>query len=236
MAKLKSPKRQIAYKVWISDVINSNFVKKEGWDPSYVEIGDKQISRVNIVATIIGKFVSEDANYATITLDDGTETIRAKAFGPDVSKVLEVNVGNIVRCIGKVKKYEEEVYLSPEIARQVDDPNWLLVRKLELKEPKKAAKIKTEEPSEEKTEKVSEEKEEIVETVKQEKVSEEKEEDEDTDFLKIIKELDSGEGADMDKVIEESGLDSEEAKNFLFSLLKRGEVFEPKKGKLKVLD
>jgi len=40
----------------------------------------------------------------------------------------------------------------------------------------------------------------------------------------------------MTKVIEESGLDSDEAKNFLFSLLKRGEVFEPKKGKLKVLD
>ncbi|UCD03666.1 MAG: hypothetical protein JSW73_03945 [Candidatus Woesearchaeota archaeon] len=225
MAKLKSPKRQVAHKLWISDIVNSNFVKKEGWDPSYVEVGDKNVSRVNVIATVVGKFVSEDANYATINLDDGTETIRAKAFGPDVSKVMEVNVGNIIRFIGKVRKYEEEVYLSPEIARQVDDPNWVLVRKLELKEPKKI--------KEEKVEKVSEEKE-VVETVKEEKVEEE--EDTGSDFLAIIKKLDSGQGADMEKVIEESGLDSEEAKNFLFSLLKRGEIFEPKKGKLKVLD
>lgn len=218
MAKLKSPKRQIANKVWICDIINSNFVKKEGWEPSYIEVGDKNISRVNIISTVVGKFVSEDGNYANLTLDDGTETIRVKAFGPDVSKILVSNIGDIIQFIGKVKKYEDEIYVSPEVIRVLDDPNWLIVRKLELKSPKKQA------------EEAKSSKE------KKEETEEETVEDDSTDLIQIIRKLDKGEGASIDKVIEKSGLDIEEAKNFLFSLLKRGEIFEPKKGKLKVLD
>jgi len=219
MAKLKSPKRQIAYKVWISDIANGNFIKKEGWEPSYIELEDKNISRVNIIATVVGKFISEDGNYGTLTLDDGTETIRVKAFGPDVSKISEVNLGKLIRFIGKVKKYEEEIYLSPEVLRELDDPNWVIIRRLELNKPK-----------------IEKKKVEVIPEKEAEEEIKVKDGEINAKILKIIKELDKGEGADMDEVLNKTGLDLEDAKNFLFGLLKRGEVFEPKRGKLKVLE
>ena len=55
-------------------------------------------------------------------------------------------------------------------------------------------------------------------------------------MLGIIKDLDTGDGADLKKVIEKSGLDEEEAKNIIAGVLKSGDVFEPRKGFLKPLD
>ena len=83
--------RQVAHKVWIKNIINSNYVKQEGWKPNYVEFGGKQVSRVNLLATAVSRFLSDDGNYGALTLDDGTETIRVKAFGPDVSKISEIS-------------------------------------------------------------------------------------------------------------------------------------------------
>lgn len=227
MAKLKTPERQIAYKVWISDIVNSNYIKQEGWNPNYVELDSKKIARVNIISTVVGKFISEDGNYGTITLDDSTDTIRVKAFGSDVPKISEISIGMLIRFIGKVKKYNDEIYLSPEIIREIEDPNWILVRKLELPTPKS---ISDEEVKED-TISSKEDEAENIET------SEESEEtDMNLNIIDAIKSLDTNEGADMEKVLDKIGLDKDEGKKFLFGLLKRGEIYEPKKGKLRVLD
>ncbi len=216
-------KRQVAFKVYISDIINGEYVKQEGWNPNYVILDDKKVSRVNLLATVVSKFSSEDGNYAALTLDDGTETIRVKAFGPDVMKVREIGIGNIVSFIGKVKQYNNETYLAPEGVRKVDDINWILVRKLELGKPRKIAgmngkKIKVI-SEDEAREKLKEEDKNITEKV-----------------ANLIRALDKGEGAEIDQVIAGSGLDEDEAKNIIISLLKSGDVYEPKKGKLKMLD
>lgn len=203
-------KRHTAYKVWIKDLLANKYVKQEGWDPNYVEIGGKQISRVNVLATAVGKFLSEDGNYGALTLDDGTETIRVKAFGPDVSHVKSVEIGNFIRLIGKPKEYNDELYLAPELVRIEDDPNWLLVRKLEM-----------EKPAEGKIEK-KENKEEI--------------ESPNVKLVELIKSEDKGEGADVDEIIEKSGMDELDARNLIAGLLKSGDVFEPRKGKLKLLE
>lgn len=207
--------RQTAYKVWISQILKGNFVKQEGFAPNYIEVNGKQISRVNILATVVAKFLSEDENYGTITLDDGTETIRMKAFGPDVQKIKNIKIGALVRAIGKVKQYEGEIYISPEVLRKVDDPNWIIVRRLLLGEPPKE-EIKVE----------------VKEDVEVEKV----EENPSEKVLNLIKSLDSGEGANINEVIKQSKMDEEDAKNIIIGLLKSGDVFEPIKGKLKVLD
>lgn len=260
MGKMRTLTRQIANKLWISDVTTSNYVKQEGWNPNYVELDSKKVSRVNVVATVVSKFVSEDGNFGSLTLDDGTDTIRVKGFGPDVPKIADTNIGAIVRFIGKVKEYNEEIYFSPEIIRELEDPNWIIVRKLELPEPKEIPKDEeTSEKLKEEPKKEVEEKKEISKEESNPKKEKEKEvpkkgkkedskdkkeiKDEDTEevdmnsnIIDTIKELDEGDGADMKKVLSKSGLDSDEGKKFLFGLLKRGEVYEPKKGKLKVLD
>ncbi len=205
-------KRQTAYKVWIKDLLANPYTKQEGWDPNYVEINGTQISRVNVLATAVGKFLSEDGNYGALTLDDSTETIRVKAFGPDVAKIKPVEVGQLIRLVGKPREYNDELYLAPEVIRVEDDPNWLLVRKAELSAP---------------TDKILEKKEPKPET---------EEESPSKKIAELIKFGDKGDGADMEELIKASGMDEEEAKNLIAGLLKSGDVFEPKKGKLKLLE
>lgn len=220
--KLVTRKRITSQKVWIADLLSGNYTKSEGWEPGYVEFGGKKISRAHILATVVAKFTSEDGNYAAVTLDDGTETIRSKAFGPDVSKLRKVRIGDIVRFIGKIKEYNDERYLTPEAARVIEDPNWLVVHKLELGQP-----------SAENTE--SKAKPEIPESVAEEKIK-----SEDTSIQKNIMELiktsDEGQGAEIDLITEKSGLPADEVKNIIIGLLKSGDVYEPRKGKIKVLE
>jgi RPA family protein len=226
--------RSIAYKVWISELGSGPYVKQEGFNPNYVEIKGKQVSRVQILGTVVGTFTSEDGNYGALTLDDGSDTIRAKAFGPDVANIKNAEVGQLVRFVGKIKEYNDERYLAPDFAAKVADPNWMTVWKLERSEAPEAVKA-TEEPMHENapTQTQSEQ------PPAQEKADSDKSEKKvDTDlpnFAAIIAKLDSGDGAEMDKVIAESKLDEAEAKLHIIDLLKQGEVYEPRKGKLKVL-
>lgn len=221
MVTLQIKKRQPSKKIWISDIISGEVIKGSGWDPSYIELRGQKFSRVRLVATVVSKFVSEDGNYGSITLDDGTETIRIKAFGPDVFKIEAVRNGDLITFVGKIKEYNEEIYLAPEIIRKLDDPNWLIFHKLSLGLPEVDLKqeIKIEITSEKAEEKIKQEDQNISKTV-----------------LDTIRELSGTDGASFDDVIAKSGLDNEEGKNVIIGLLKSGDIYEPRKGKLKVLD
>ena len=219
---IRPKKREVARKAWIGSLIKGEFHKSEGWTPGYVEFDGQKYTRVSLVATVVGKFLTEDGNYASITLDDGTETVRLKAFGPDVLKLKDLHVGEVVRCIGKVRMYNEETYIAPEIVRQLEDPHWVLVHKLQLGATFSApthAEVKPQIPEQA-----------AVEAIKEEVVNVQKQ------ILDSIRSLDTGLGADMTQIIAGSGLDEEEAKNVLYALLKSGDIYEPRKGKLKVLD
>jgi len=75
--------------------------------------------------------VAEDENFASITLDDTTDTIRAKVF--KTAKPLDtVELGNLVDVIGKVREWNGEIYIIPEIVHKIEDPNLELLRRLEL--------------------------------------------------------------------------------------------------------
>lgn len=196
--------RSVAYKVWISQLHTAEFVKQQGWNPSYLKLEEKQVSRVNIISTVVGKFISDDGNYGTLTLDDGTDTVRVKAFGPDVQMIKNAKVGALVRFIGKVKEYNEERYVAPEIIKELEDPNWLIVRRLELGQPGNVAVAA---PAAGKT----------------------------LNLIEIITKLDDGKGASIKEVIKQMGLEEADAKLQIAELLASGDIFEPTKGKLKVL-
>jgi RPA family protein len=124
--------RQTARKVRVWDLMNGSFIKKEGFEPSVIRIASgEEVSRARIMGTIVAKFVAEDGNYAAVTLDDGSDTIRLKTF--KTTKPLDtLNVGDVVDAIGKIREYEGEKYIIPEVARKIDDPNLEILRRLEL--------------------------------------------------------------------------------------------------------
>jgi RPA family protein len=127
--------RLVARKIDIKTLYTGQYIIQEGFNPNYIELNGEKISRVRILATVIDKFLSEDGNYGTITLDDGTDTIRAKAF-QDLRIIEPVEKGDIIDLIGKIREYNEERYIQPEIIVKVADPNFEVLRKLELKKIK----------------------------------------------------------------------------------------------------
>ena len=143
--------RQVARKIDIKTINSGNFVQierkseEDRYLPNYIEVNGMKISRVRVLATVIDKFVSEDGNYATLTLDDTTDTIRCKIFMNsnfsdnisrqnliDLEAINNIEKGDLIDVIGKIKEYNEERYIQPEIIVKIEDPNFEVLRKLEI--------------------------------------------------------------------------------------------------------
>lgn len=141
-------KRETAYKLRIGDILlgtpivedipqeiadpneNQSQVVKERF--RFLELGEKKIIRVNVIANIIEKYASDgDKKYATVTIDDGTGQIRLKAFGEGADLFTDLTQGDTIIIIGVLRSYNQEVYISPEIVKKAD-PKYLFIRKLEL--------------------------------------------------------------------------------------------------------
>lgn len=235
--------RQTAYKVWISDIIHGEFINPEGeWTPSYVQVKDKKISRVNVIANVIMNYKNEDSTYISLTLDDGSDNIALKVWNEDTKILENIKIGDTVLVIGRVREYNGQIYLVPEITRRLEKPEWVQLRKLELTKIY-GEKIKSETPNQDiqeipaqtikETPVINEEKiieEEVISTT-EESIGEERQK-----VLDIIKELDSGQGAEKTEVVAKTGFGEDSTNNLIQDLLKEGEIFEIKAGRLKLIE
>lgn len=130
-------KRHIAFKTRIGDILIGKPVL-DGEKFSFLELGDKKISRVNLAGNIIDKYESQgDKKYLVLTLDDGSGQIKLKAFGEDADKFSKFNQGQTTIVIGLLRHWNNEVYIAPEIIKE-HDPKYLLLRKLEIEKEKSA--------------------------------------------------------------------------------------------------
>ena len=93
-------------------------------------INGKKVSRVNLVGCVIDKFTGE--NYISANLDDSSGVISLKLWQENTSLFLNVDVGDLVLIVGKLKEYNNSRYVTPEVVRKLDNPLWLKIRKLEL--------------------------------------------------------------------------------------------------------
>lgn len=138
-------KRNVAYKMRIGDILKA----KPIYDNErflFLELGEKKLARVNILANCVDKYVQDgEKKYASVTIDDASGQIRLKSFGDDISLLKEVNQGDTLQVIGVVREYNSEVYILPEIIKKVD-PKWLLVRKLEIQNSKKDIPVQSNAP------------------------------------------------------------------------------------------
>jgi len=232
-------KRQVAYKVRINDLINGSYVKNEGeWSPNYIEINGKHISRVNLIGAIVLKPVEQGLNHQSIILDDGTGKIPIRTF--EDTGIFEGNdIGDVVLVIGRPREFGSEKYIVPEILKKLSDHEWIKVRQAELESKDKNEEIK-EKPIKEKNmlyqEKAIEKKVEIIEeAIGAPKKGGTKEENNPTDkIFNLIKNIDSGNGADTEEVVSKAQI--KDAEQIIKRLLEEGEVFEVRPGKLKVLE
>lgn len=240
-------KRLVAKKVRVSDVTNGKFFpgSRESMQPSFVitPFGQK-VSRVNIIATITDKFSSDDGNYSSITIDDGSDAVRAKAFKEDVKIFESLKKGQLVIVIGKVREYQNEIYINAEIVKAVE-PNYESLRRLEviehLDEQKKLIdnlrKIKEHLGDDEAAN------EELKQYAKKMGIEEQalgiifekREPDYKPKILDVIASLDDGSGVEIVKLFEISKLPDNVIERVVDELLAKGFLFEPSPGKFKVI-
>ncbi len=222
--------RQTAYKVWISDLINGEFIKPEGeWTPSYIQVRDNKVSRANVIANVIMNYKNDDSTYVSLTLDDGSDNISLKAWNEDTKILEDIQIGDTILVIARTREYNGAIYLVPEIVRKLNKPEWVQLRKLELtKIYGKNNETSVQETKEENSiPKIEEE--EIIVTEKGGGADRQK-------ILDIITKIDSGEGVETTEIVSKIEIGEELTNKLIQDLLKEGEIFEIKAGRLKLIE
>lgn len=227
--------RKPAFKIWISDLGSGELLQEPGdFGMYYFVMKGNNISRVNLVGNIVDVFVSSEKNFSSVAIDDGSGTVNVRAFKEDSAMFDGLKIGDMVMVIGRIREYNNDRYILPEIIKVVFDPNWELVRKLELlKEyglPKQKENVKE-------FVEVKEGRNVVAEHVSKEGVV--VEEIGTTSsirgrILSIIEKADEN-GSDHSVIISSLGLAEQEVDNVLKELLSEGEIYQNRPGKYKVI-
>jgi hypothetical protein len=120
----------------MEDLVHGEYIRSpDGAEPSHLLTpwGEK-VSRARVLGTVVDKFIREDRSYATLRLDDGSATIRVRAWAEGVPELDRFNIGETLDIIGRVREYQGEVYIAPEpgLIMPVKDPNAETLRELEV--------------------------------------------------------------------------------------------------------
>ena len=197
-------KRHVAYKTRIGDILAGNTIF-DNEKLKFVEIGDKHLSRVNIIANIIDKYVQDgEKKFASVTLDDASGQIKLKLFGEDIKKFDAFAQGDTIIAIGLLRSWNNEIYITPEIIKK-RDTSFLIIRKLEtdLERPKPTDKSE-------------------LNVVRD-------------NILQTIKINDNDGGVETEKLVLEIKASPDIINTEIRKLLEDGLIYEPRPGKLRYL-
>lgn len=207
---MEQQKRQTAYKIRIKDLFSGQYLKEEGeWAPTYVLFKDKKISRVNIIASVIDRYENEEKSYGTIDLDDGTGVIKGKVWREDIKLIEDINVGDLVLVVAKVKEMNDDRHLILEVIKVLKNPSWAELRKLELNKLWGVEAIKIEN-----------------EVVDQSTVNSRQ---------KVLSLIEKFEEINEEELVDKLDLSKEEIFKIVNELIKEGEIYRPTPGCLRVV-
>src|SRR3989344_3389955 len=197
-------KRYIAYKMHIGMLLSGK-PEMEEEKLKFLSIGEKQVSRVNLIANIVDKYIQDgEKKFGSLTLDDATGQMKVKLFGEDVGKISGYEQGDTILVIGLLRHWNNEIYITPEIIKK-KEINFLLARKLEIEAlmPKQFNKEQL--------------------TLLKDRL------------VEIIKNAEAGGGVEIEKIILELKEPADAINREIKKLLEDGVAFEPRPGKLRWL-
>ena len=135
-------KRNVAFKLRIGDILKGVPMMDEG-KFLFLELGDRKVVRVNLLANCVDKFVQEgEKQFGSLTVDDASGQLKLKVFGEDVERIQHIIQGDTLQIIGNIREWNGEIYMIPEVLKKVDS-RWLLVRKLEIQNARKDMPVET---------------------------------------------------------------------------------------------
>ena len=218
MLQEKQYRREAAQKFSAGEILKGEFTET-GDGAVAISIAGRPVRRVNMLATVVDKDSSESQSYKSLVVDDGTAQIRLRFFDTDAPLFEKLEVGNFAIIIGKPRHYGSEDYVTPEILKPLNNVKWAKVRTLELAVRRGQAAAPKSSGG-----KVAAVEEELVGVVGKDKLQ----------VYKIVKELDTGRGADLSEVALKAGIAN--AESIIRGMLKNGDLFEVLPSRLKVLE
>jgi RPA family protein len=203
--------RHTAYLARIGELLGGEYTQGKEDAPSEVFLPARKLRAVRV--NLIGYAISEEQapGYWEIVVDDGSGKIPVRDFD-SASKLCKPGIGKLVNVIGRVREYRGQIYILPEIVKQVSDPRMMELRLLELEE----ARTPESEPF-------------VEEEVVQGGATEHPEQT----LVELISELDEGEGVDVQELKRRAGVKNIDAQ--LKLLTEAGEIFSIAPGKVKAL-
>ncbi|MEW6592785.1 MAG: OB-fold nucleic acid binding domain-containing protein [Candidatus Hadarchaeota archaeon] len=223
----------------MEDLVRGEYMRSpDGAEPSYLLTpwGEK-VSRARVLGTVVDKFIRDDRSYAALRLDDGSATIRVRAWAEGVPELDRFNIGESLDVIGRVREYQGEVYLVPEpgLVMPVKDPNLQTLRELEIVKIKKDALARGVRPGVRSglhevavgfgsaaAEEAAPQMPEVPEELKNRTAA-------------AAEKLGEEDGVTLDELAAELKVSRKEAQDAVRALLVDGQLFEPKPGRFKVV-
>ena len=194
-------KRNIAYKMRVGNILSGK-VSLENERLKAVEIGDKNVVRVNVIANVIEKYIQDgEKKFGSVTLDDASGQIKLKVFGEEIEKLSKLNQGDTINVIGLLRFWNNEIYITPDIIKK-KEPVYLLIRKME---------VEAEQPK----------------NLKKEDLSLLKDK-----MIVMIKGAEKDNGIEIEKLIMELKEHPDVINNEIKKLLEDGVAYEPRPGKI----
>jgi len=229
--------RPTACKLKIEDLVNGEYTRSpDGVEPSYLLTPWREkITRARVLGTVVDKFIRDDRSYGTLRLDDGSDTIRVRAWAEGVPELDQFKVGDVVDAIGRVREFQGEVYLVPEpgLMIPVEDPNWEPLRELEILKTRKDALARGVTPilgprqiqmgaglSQEAADEIAPPLPAVPEELK-------------TRTVEAVEKIEGG--ATVDNLVAELNISKSEVEDAIHVLLVEGKIFEPIAGKFKAV-
>lgn len=210
--------KEPAQKIMIKEMLRGAMIVEA--DSNYLLTNDgRKMQRVNVVAFVVKK--EKIGSITTCLLDDGTGTVAFRSF-EESKKIEQITPGDAVLVLGKIRIYNGEKYISPEIVKGIN-PSWLKVRMQENTLYDQNKEQKAPEGDSQLTKKKSDSR--IEETAESVLPSQK--------IIGIIKELDKGDGVFIEEILEKSPL--AETEKIIENMLECGEIFKNMPGKIKVL-
>lgn len=229
--------RATATKCGIADLLRGRY-NVNGSTLNYVETPYGEASRVNLIAAVVAKL-----GKRSLIIDDGSGQVEVRAFDDD-SLFEPLSAGDVLLLIGRPRRHQEQTYVVAEICKPLSGPKWLELRHAELTRTLPAG---TRPPVNENKGKgefsatrlpAAIPKQDTKKTMKVETPKAEKDDEPiaitSDKILDIIRSLDDGGGAAVEKVLAKAG--RADAETMLTNLLAEGEIFEIRPGRVKVLE
>lgn len=85
----------------------------------YIETEEGPVARAAVVGTVLDTNINDETNSGSIVLDDKSGVIRVQTFGEGLSKIKDVKQGDTVIVFGKVREYDNNVYLLLQILKKI---------------------------------------------------------------------------------------------------------------------